>query len=137
MSNTHTHARTHAHTHTRVCVCVLTLSILCVLSISELDVFIVTNRDVYIYMCVCVCVYVCVCVCVCVNPFNPMFLLLFFFLPSVNWTCSLLQIGMSVKHHNRIANSVDPEDTANFELPHQSLYCLHRYLGVVQILDAP
>ena len=37
-------------------------------------------------------------------------------------------IGMSVKNQNRIANCVDPDETAHAEPSHQDLYCLHRYL---------
>ena len=40
----------------------------------------------------------------------------------------MLQTGMSVKNQNRMANSVDPAETAHFELFHQDLHCLHRYL---------
>ena len=41
---------------------------------------------------------------------------------------SLLQIEMSVKNQNRMANSVEPDETAHYEPPHQALHCLHRYL---------
>ena len=44
------------------------------------------------------------------------------------WICPLLQIGMSVKNQNRIAKSVDPDETAHDEPSHQDLHCLHTYL---------
>ena len=43
-------------------------------------------------------------------------------------THSLLQIGISVKNHNRKANSVDPHEMAYYELSHLDLHCLQRYL---------
>ena len=44
--------------------------------------------------------------------------------PSQNMECSLLPVGISVENQNRMANSVDPEDTS-----HQDLLSLHRYLA--------
>ena len=35
---------------------------------------------------------------------------------------------MLVKNQNRMANSVDPDETAHYELSHQDLHCLHRYV---------
>ena len=40
----------------------------------------------------------------------------------------MLQIGMPVKTQNRMANSVDPDATANDEPSHKDLHFLHRYL---------
>ena len=34
---------------------------------------------------------------------------------------------MPVKNHNRMANSVDPDETVLYESSHQDLHCLHRY----------
>ena len=34
---------------------------------------------------------------------------------------------MSVKNQNRMANSVDPDETVPYEPSHQDLHCLHRY----------
>ena len=38
----------------------------------------------------------------------------------------LFQRGLSVKNQNRMANSVDPEETAQSELSHQDLQCLQK-----------
>ena len=39
-----------------------------------------------------------------------------------------MQIGMSVKNQNRMANSVDPAETAYDEPSHEDQHFLHRYL---------
>ena len=39
-----------------------------------------------------------------------------------------MQKGFWSKIKNRMANSVDPEETAHCEPSHLDLYCLHRYL---------
>ena len=44
-----------------------------------------------------------------INPFNPELWNEHFY--HWNWTCPLLQIGVSVKNHNRMTNSVDPNAT--------------------------
>ena len=52
----------------------------------------------------------------------------------MKWTfasCPLLQIGISFKNQNRMANSVDPDGTAHYEPSHQDLHCLHRVSGLV------
>ena len=36
---------------------------------------------------------------------------------------------MSVKNQNRMANSVDPDETAYYEPSHQELYCLIRLIS--------
>ena len=41
----------------------------------------------------------------------------------------MLQIGCQI-NHNRMASSVDPDETAH-ELSHQDPYCWHRYLVLV------
>ena len=43
-------------------------------------------------------------------------------------TCPLLQIGMSVKNRNRMANSVHPDETGHYEPSDQDLHCLHTHL---------
>ena len=43
--------------------------------------------------------------------------------------CPLLQIGMPVKDQNRIANMIEPDETAHYEQCHQNPHCLHRYLA--------
>ena len=43
-------------------------------------------------------------------------------------THPLLQIEVSVKINNRMANNVDPDETARYELSHLDLHCLQRYL---------
>ena len=48
--------------------------------------------------------------------------------PALNLVMSILQIGMSVKIRNRMANSVDPDETAHHKPSHQDLHCLHRCL---------
>ena len=35
---------------------------------------------------------------------------------------------MSVKNQNRMANSIDPDETAHYEPSHHNLHCLLRYL---------
>ena len=40
----------------------------------------------------------------------------------------MLRIWMSVTNQNRMANSVDPDETAHYEPSHQDLHCLHRFL---------
>ena len=42
--------------------------------------------------------------------------------------CPLLQIVMPVKNQNRMANRLDPDETAHNESSHQDLQCLHWYL---------
>ena len=42
---------------------------------------------------------------------------------------SLLQIGVSDRINNIMANSVDPDETARHEPSHLDLHCLHRYLS--------
>ena len=44
------------------------------------------------------------------------------------WTCPLLHIWMPVKVQNRIANSVDPDETAHDEPSHQDLHFLQRHM---------
>ena len=39
---------------------------------------------------------------------------------------SLLQMGVSFKHPNRIANSVELDETARYEPSHLILHCLQR-----------
>ena len=39
-----------------------------------------------------------------------------------------MPIGFQSKLKNRSANSVDPDETARYELSHLDLHCLHRYL---------
>ena len=56
----------------------------------------------------------------CANPFILEFLK--WTLPSLN----LVQIGVSVKNQNRIANHVDPDETAHDEPSHQDLQCLQK-----------
>ena len=46
-------------------------------------------------------------------------------LPLLNLVMSMLQIEMSVKNQNRMANSVDPDEMAHYEPSHQDLHCLH------------
>ena len=38
------------------------------------------------------------------------------------------KLGFQPKIKNRMANSVDPDETAHYELSHLALHCLHRYL---------
>ena len=45
-----------------------------------------------------------------------------------NITHSLLKIRVSVTNHNRIGNSVDPDETACYEPSHLDLPCLQKYL---------
>ena len=40
----------------------------------------------------------------------------------------VLQIGMSVKNENKMANGVDTDETAHHEPSHQDLHCLPMYL---------
>ena len=42
--------------------------------------------------------------------------------------CLLLQIGMSVKNQNRMANNVDPDETAHYKLSHKDVHSFPRYL---------
>ena len=53
------------------------------------------------------------------NSMSFLFFVLFF---------PLLQLGMSVKNQNILANSVNPDETAQNEPSHQDLHCLQRYL---------
>ena len=39
-----------------------------------------------------------------------------------------MQIKISVRNQKRMANNVDPDETAHNELSYQDLQCLHRYL---------
>ena len=39
-----------------------------------------------------------------------------------------MQTKISVRNQNRMANNVDPDETAHNELSYQDLQCLHRYL---------
>ena len=41
---------------------------------------------------------------------------------------SILQTAVTIKNQNRIANSVDPDETAHDEPSHRDLHCLHCYL---------
>ena len=45
-----------------------------------------------------------------------------------SWSYPLLQIEVSVNINNRMANSVDLNETAHEEPSHLDLHCLHRYL---------
>ena len=38
----------------------------------------------------------------------------------------MFQIGISVKNQNRMANNVDPDETAHNELSHQDLHYLQK-----------
>ena len=49
--------------------------------------------------------------------------------PSLNLIGSIFR-KFVVKNQNRMANSVDPDETAHFESSHQGLHCLHRDLVV-------
>ena len=39
-----------------------------------------------------------------------------------------MRIGVQSKFNNRMANSVDPDETACYEQSHLDLHCLQRYL---------
>ena len=41
---------------------------------------------------------------------------------------SSLEIVVLVRNQHRMANSVDPNETARYEPSHQDLHCLQRYL---------
>ena len=60
------------------------------------------------------------------NPFHPEFMK--WTSPSLNSNVPLLQVGISIRNQNRMANNVDPDETAHYEPSHQGLHCLHRYL---------
>ena len=58
----------------------------------------------------------------CFNPLNPEFM---------KWNFPSLKINMSIvanrgvsQNHKKMANSVDPDETAPYEPSHQDLYCL-------------
>ena len=44
------------------------------------------------------------------------------------WSEPLFQIGVSIKNQNRMANSVDPDETAHYEPSHQDLRCLQKQM---------
>ena len=49
----------------------------------------------------------------------------------VKWTFRLLNLGLSIaanRDQNRMANSVDPDETVPYEPSHQDLHFLHMYL---------
>ena len=61
-----------------------------------------------------------------INPFIPEFLK--WTLPSLNLDMSTASNrGFSVKIENRLANHVDPDEMALYELSHLDLHCLHRH----------
>ena len=59
-----------------------------------------------------------------------------FILEFLNWTLPALYLVMSIvfnrvvllKVINKLANSVDPDETAHYEPSHLDLHCLHKYL---------
>ena len=59
------------------------------------------------------------------NPFHPDFM---------KWMFPLLTLDMSIvanrdvsQNKNRMANNVNPDETAHYEPSHQDLHCLRRY----------
>ena len=60
------------------------------------------------------------------NPFTSEFLKLTH--PSLYLDTSIVANRGLVKINNRIANSVDPDETAHYEPSHLDLHCLQRYL---------
>ena len=64
--------------------------------------------------------------CIMFNPFTPSYLHRLSHLWI--WIHPLLQIGFQLKINNRIANSVDPDETTRYKLSHLDLLCLQRYL---------
>ena len=60
------------------------------------------------------------------NPFNPEFLM--WCRPSLNLDMSNTENKSQSDVKNRLANSVDPDETARNEPSHQHLQSLHRYL---------
>ena len=42
------------------------------------------------------------------------------------WTCPLFRTGMSFLNQKRIANNVNPDETAHYEPSHLDLHCLRR-----------
>ena len=62
------------------------------------------------------------------NPFHPEFM---------KWMFPLLTLDMSIianrdvsQNKNRMANSVNPDETAHDEPSHQDLHCWRRYLSL-------
>ena len=61
------------------------------------------------------------------NPFTPGFLK--YTLPSLNFELSILvNKGFSKKIKRGMVNSVDPDETAHYELSHLDLHCLQKCL---------
>ena len=44
----------------------------------------------------------------------------------------VMQIGVSVKNQNRMANSVEPDEMAHYEPSHQDLNCLQKHCFSLQ-----
>ena len=47
--------------------------------------------------------------------------------PSLNLDMSIMANRDVSQNQNRMANSVDPDETAHYEPSHQDLHCLHEY----------
>ena len=68
------------------------------------------------------------------KPFTPGFIKYRLFYLSI-WTYSLLQMGMSFKNQNRVANSVDSDEPSHLELHFLQRYgCKDEIIKTVRII---